>query len=177
MFAYPKVWLSLGGLMAALVVINVIVWMNAAPTPRAITISLAGYTNLPGDRVRFALFIVSNQAPYAIRWRGDWVEVRGNPNNRAPIVNSKLPGHGGSGPVLGAGHAFTMAVGVPGDLAATGRWRFAAAYVQETVKQWWLDRSFREGWPTKVGPFLLVDDQEMFNSSNYIKATSQWLGK
>ena len=45
----------------------------------SVTMTLVGYTNLAGSDLRFALFSVSNRAPYAIGWRGSWVEVEGKP--------------------------------------------------------------------------------------------------
>src|ERR1017187_8745077 len=62
-------------------------------TTNAVAMTFVGYTNPPGNRLRFALFSVSNEAPYTVRWRGNWVEVEGNPNHLARTVNPSLPGH------------------------------------------------------------------------------------
>ena len=163
--------------MAAIVIINLMFWKPAAPVSQAITISLAGYTNLPGDPERFAILIVSNQAPYAIRLRDDWVEIKGNPAHFARVFSPKLPFTVHFNPILDPRHSLTMAVGEPGNLTETDRWRYTMPYVPETAKQWWLNHCFRDGWPTKIGPFWLVDAEQLLNPSNNINASGQWLGK
>lgn len=75
------------GLLSVLIVILVAVILagrsKPSATASAIELTFVGYTNLPDNSLRFAIFSVSNQTAYAVRWRGDWVEVEGSPYRKA----------------------------------------------------------------------------------------------
>jgi hypothetical protein len=114
--------------IAALVAIILIVLLTLSNRPpatvSAIAITFLGYTNAPGSHARFAVFSVSNQAPYTVRWYGDSVEVEGVPYHKGPTINANLPGYTRES-VLKVRRSMLMAVGEPYDLPKTGRWRFA----------------------------------------------------
>src|SRR5687767_10215857 len=81
-------------------------------TPSAVAVQFVGYTNRPNDALRFPLFSVSNQASYAIRWRGNWVELEGSQDHKAETLNPGLPGYTYD-PVLKIGESLEFAVGEP----------------------------------------------------------------
>src|SRR5258707_1393680 len=92
MWARRNRWLLTLILVAALILLAVTFFNSRAPVKQAaIAISFIGYTNLPHNTVRFALFSIRNQDSLAIRWRGNWVEVEGLQTRKAPTINSGLP--------------------------------------------------------------------------------------
>ena len=168
------------GLVAALVVVFAVVIFSIrshpSATSSAIEMTFVGYTNLPGNDLRFALFSVSNQAAYAIRWRGDWVEVEGSQNHKGRTVNSSLPGYTYE-PVLKAGASLEFAVGEPFYAFETGRWRFSMSFSRYSVRERWFDFSSRHKLPLKLGPLVLVDSQRILSPSNRIIVSTAWLTK
>ena len=140
-------------------------------TCRGIVISFAGYTNLPNDALRFALFSVSNQDSATIRWRGNWVEVEGVQYPKAPTINPGLPWS--TGPTLKRGVSLALAVGEPSE---AGRWRFCLRFSPYTLKERLLDYAFKHNLPTKLGPLLILDSQQILNPTNFITNYSPWLG-
>ncbi len=145
-------------------------------TANAVAMTFVGYTNPPGNRLRFALFSVSNQAPYTVRWRGNWVEVEGNPSRWARTVNPSLPGYSFPN-VLKVGESLRLAVGEPTDASETQGWRYAMSFARYTWRERWLDLSFRHKLPLKLGPIVMVDAQRVLNPSNNVTVTSAWLRK
>jgi hypothetical protein len=92
MFTRRKLWLLLGGLILALLFLIVRGGVKSLPVSDAITIPFVGYTNAVNSQLPFALFAISNQAAYPIRWRYDWIEVKGRSNRvEEKIVNRNLP--------------------------------------------------------------------------------------
>src|SRR5437879_5787453 len=88
-----KRWVLISALVA--IILIALLTLNSRPraTVSAVGITFLGYTNPPGNHIRFALFCVSNQAPYTVRWYGDSVEVEGVPSYRnGPTINPNLPG-------------------------------------------------------------------------------------
>jgi hypothetical protein len=171
-----KRWMLLSALVV-IILITLVTLSNRTPaTSSAIAITFLGYTNAPGNDWRYALFSVSNQAPYAVRWHGDSVEVEGLAYHTGPTVNPGLPGSGRA-PELKAGRSMHMAVGEPHDVPENTRWRFAMSYSRYTWRAWWLDQAFRGRLPLKVGPFLLVDSQRILNRTNQVTITTSWLSK
>jgi len=168
------------GLVAALVLVLAVVFFNIRRHPpaasNAIEMTFVGYTNLPGNDLRFALFSVSNQAAYAVRWRGDWVEVEGSQNHKGRTVNSSLPGYTYE-PVLKAGASLEFAAGEPFYASETGRWRFAMSFSRYSVRERWFDFSFRHKLPLKLGPLVLVDSQRILSPSNRVTVSTAWLTK
>lgn len=110
MRTFGKRWTLVAVLTGVLVVALLILRGSPRATASAVAITFVAYTNPPGNHLRFALFSVSNQAPYAVRWRGSWVEVEGEPYHRAEIINPRLPGFPMK-PALKAGGSLTMAIG------------------------------------------------------------------
>ena len=145
-----------------------------SPTANAVAMTFVGYTNPPGNRLRFALFAVSNQAPYTVRWRGNWVEVGGNPNHLARTVNPSLPGYNFAS-VLKVGESLRLAVGEPSNASETGRWRLAMSFSRYTWRERWFDFSFRHKLPLRLGPIVLADPQRILNPSNSVTVTTAWL--
>ena len=168
------------GLVATLVVILAVVIFSIRSDPSAtssaIEMKFVGYTNLPGNDLRFALFSVSNQTAYAIRWRGDWVEVEGSQNHKGRTVNSSLPGYTYK-PVLKAGASLEFAVGEPFYASETGRWRFSMSFSRYSVRERWFDFSSRHKLPLKLGPVVLVDSQRILSPSNQVTVSTAWLTK
>src|SRR5436190_13699930 len=77
---------------------------NSPASANAVEMTFVGYTNPPGNDLRFALFSVSNRTTYAVRWHGDWVEIEGSQEHVARTVNPGLPGYT-YGPVLKSGES------------------------------------------------------------------------
>jgi hypothetical protein len=149
---------------------------QSSATSNAIAMTFVQYTNLPGNDLRFALFSVSNQAAYAIHWRGDWVEVEGSQNHKGRTVNSSLPGYTYE-PVLKAGACLEFAVGEPFYALETGRWRFSMSFSRYSVRERWFDFSIRHKLPLKLGPLVLVDSQRILSPSNQVTVSTAWLTK
>jgi hypothetical protein len=145
-----------------------------SPTANAVAMTFVGYTNPPGNRLRFALFSVSNQAPYTVRWRGNWVEVEGNPSHWARTVNPSLPGYTFAS-VLKVGESLRLAVGEPSNASETGRWRLAMSFSRYTWRERWLDLSLRHNLPLELGPIVMADAQRILNPSNSVTVTTAWL--
>jgi len=169
---HPK---TFWGLLAVLLVGMVLSRSNRTATAGAIAISLGGYTNSPTGR-RFALFAVSNHAGYAARWRNDWVEIEGTSNHQGRITNPGLPGSTYA-PVLKAGETLMLAVGEPNGASDFSPWRFAMSYSRYTMRERWLEFSRRNKLPVGVGPFVVVDAQQILSPSNRITVTTEWLTK
>jgi hypothetical protein len=112
MRAPQKRWLLLAALIAALLFAFLMLSRQPRSTNSAVAITFVGYTNPPGNPSRFALFSISNQAPYAVRWRGSWVEIEGKPEHKAETISPNLPGFKRQ-PVLKAGGSLAMAIGEP----------------------------------------------------------------
>jgi len=145
-------------------------------TASAVAIKFVGYTNLPNDDLRFALFSVSNQASYAIRWRGNWVELEGSQDHKAETVNPSLPGYTYD-PVLKMGESVDFAVGEPSDAKESGRWRFSVSFTRYSVQERWFDFSWRHKLPTEIGPLVLVDSQRILSRTNHVTVSTEWLTK
>jgi hypothetical protein len=161
-------------LLLALVAIILIALVTLRSRPpaiaNAITITFLGYTNAPGGNWRFALFSISNQAPYTVRGYEDWVEVDGLPDYKGPATH---PGPMRQ-PELKAHRSMLMAIGEPygqPEIPEGGRWRFAMAFARYTWRTWWLDEAFRGRLP------LRVDAGRVLNATNRVTVTTAWLTK
>ena len=167
-------------LLVVLAAVPLVAFLSLSGRPRAkasaVTMTFGGYTNLPGNHLRFALFSVSNQASYAISWRGSWVEVEGSPDHKTETVNPSLPGFTRK-PVLKAGGALRMAIGEPFDGSESGRWRFAMSFAPHTWRERWFDFSVRHKLPLRLASVVLVDTQRMLSPSNNATVTTAWLTK
>ena len=166
-----------GILLAALVLVALLsLGRGSNATTTAVAVTCVGYTNLPNNELRFASFSLSNQAPYAVRWRGSWVELEGNPNLRAETINPSLPGFTRE-PTLKARQSMWRAIGEPFRAPENGRWRYAVSYARYTWRARWLDFLVRHKLPQRFGSVELVDIQRLLNPSNNVTATSAWLTK
>jgi hypothetical protein len=114
-------------LCVLIAILLVVILSNRKPsaTVSAIGMAFVGYTNLPGDPTRFALFCVSNKTTHAVKWRGDWIEVEGSQERKARTVNPSLPGYTYGPPVFKGGGSLMLAVGEPSD---NKRWRFIMSW-------------------------------------------------
>src|SRR5882672_3652814 len=137
-------WLFGLALVAGLAILMLVV-TNGPTNGRGIVASFAGYTNLPDNTLRFALFSVSNQDSAPIRWRGNWVEVEGSQSQKAPTINPGLPWF--TSLTLKSGESLAIAVGEPSEAE---RWRFCLRYSRYTLKERLLDYSFQHRLPTKL---------------------------
>ena len=99
-------------------------------TPASLSVSFTGYTNLPNNSLRFALFTLANSDRLPLRWRGVATEVEGDNNLKAPIVNSSLPWI--TLTPLKTGGSMTLAVGEPLD---GERWRVQLRFSRCTIKE------------------------------------------
>lgn len=161
-------------LVGAFVVILAVVLLKSighnAAKPDAIAIRLVGFTNQPGNDLRFALLSITNQAAYTIRWHGDWVEIEGSADRKGRTVNPNLPGSTYK-PLLKPGEALVLAVGEPSE---PGRWRLDMFFSRYTWQERWMDFSLRHRLSLGL---RLVDSQQLLNPTNYVTASSGWLTK
>jgi hypothetical protein len=51
------------------------------------------------------------------------------------------------------------------------------SFSRYTWRGWWLDQAFRGRLPLKVGPFVMVDAQRVFNPTNHVTVITPWLTK
>jgi hypothetical protein len=158
--------------LAAITLIARLTFTGRPPaTVTALAVTLIGYTNaLPGGNWRFALFSVSNQAPYTVRGYEDSVDVWGFPAIKRPAI------HPAYAPALElkAGQSVLTAVEEPFDLP-TGRWRYVMSFSRYTWRTWWYDKSLTRKWlPLRVGPVVLADS---LNPTNRVTVTTAWLTK
>jgi hypothetical protein len=173
-----KRWTLLAAFAAILVVAFLSLTRGRTPVANAVAMTFVGYTNDPNHHSRFALFSVSNQAPYAVRWRDRWAEVEGKREHNAITVNPSLPGLPRE-PALKAGGSFQLAVGEPLSLydSESGRWRFAMLYAPYSWRERWFDFSVRHKLPLRLGPVTLVDARRLRSPSNDVTVTTAWLTK
>lgn len=165
-------WLLVLVLVAGLVLLLGSLAARRRPGKRGVIISFSGYTNLPNNAMRFALFSISNQDSSAIVWRGSWVEVEGSPNHKAPGMNPNLPFF--AAPTLRSGGALAVAIGEP---LEEGRWRFSVLSGRYALKVRLLDFASKHKLPTRVGRFSFLDAQQILNPTNYVTNSSAWLTK
>lgn len=165
-------------LLSALVAIVLVVILSSRSdsptTASAVEMTFVGYTNPPGNDLRFALFSVSNRTTYAVRWRGDWVEIEGSQERKGRTLDPSLP-ECSYGPVLKRGESLRLAVGQPSD---NKRWRFTMSLSRYSWQERWFDLSFRHRWlPMKLGPVTLVDTDHILSRSNNVTVSTAWLTK
>ncbi len=156
-------------IIAALLVLAII-FGNRHRGGRGVTVSFLGYTNLPNNSTRFALFSLHSQDTVATRWRGNWVEVEGLSYNKAPTVNVNLPWF--SGTTLKQGDSLTIAVGEP---AEARRWRFNVLSSRYALRERALDFAMKHKLPIGIGRFSVIDSQGILNPTNCTTNTSVWL--
>jgi hypothetical protein len=174
MRAPSKRWGLVAGIGAILVVVLLATCHRAPKAPGAVTMTFLGYTNAPNNNSRFALFAVTNLTGHDIRWWGDWVEVEGESQHRAKVVNSGLPGYNVD-PVLRARGSATFAVGDPVHAPETGRWRSTMVFRRDSLGLRWFYFSLRHKLPLKLGPITLVDYKRISDPTNQVVVTSDWL--
>jgi len=163
----------------ALLVVVVLLSFSFRPpvdTANAVTITFVGYTNLPGNPLKFALLSVSNQASYSLRWRGSWVEVEGNADHKAETLNPQLPGFSRE-TVLKARRSMLVAIGDPLYDSADGHWRYARSFVPYTWQERWLDYSRNHQAAQKLNSLLSFAPHRLFSPSNATTTATSWLSK
>jgi hypothetical protein len=145
--------------------------------PDAIALAFVGYTNLPGNHLRFAMLSISNQAPYPVHLRGEWVEVEGTPYQLARVMNTNLP-HALL-PVMKSGTSQKLAVGEPSSESETARWRFAVSFSRYTMQEQWIDLvwRYRLTLPRGIMRKTFAAQQAILDSSNDVTITTSWLTK
>jgi hypothetical protein len=176
MRARQKRWTLLAVLAAILLFAFLSLSHGHRATPSAVAMTFVGYTNPPDSHLRFVLFSVSNQAPYAVRWRGSWVEVEGDPGHKAETINRSLPGFTRQ-PTLKAGGALRLAIGEPLYDSESAHWRYAMSFTPYTWRERWFDFSVRHKLPLRLGSLVLIDTQRMLNPSNNVAVATEWLTK
>jgi hypothetical protein len=103
----------------------------AKPSPTtSIGVAFLGYTNLPNNHLRFALFRIANHDRVQLRWRGVSTEVEGDSNLKAPIMNPSLPWI--TPTPLKIGGSRTLGVGEPLD---GERWRVQLCFSRCTLRE------------------------------------------
>jgi hypothetical protein len=163
----------------AIIVIALLTFSRRPPAiASAVGITFLGYTNSPVSNWRYALFSVSNQGPYTVKWGADSVEVEveGVAYYTGPAVHPNLSGFTFP-PELKGGRSMLMAIGEPIDLPKTGRWKFTMSFSRYSWRMWWLDHASRWRLPLRIGSIVLVDAQRIYNPSNYVAVTTVWLTK
>jgi hypothetical protein len=176
MRAHHKRWGLLLAVLAGLFLVILVGSKQAPTTSTAVMLTFIGYTNTPGSPTRFALFSASNQAPYAVRWRGLHVDVEGEDNRKAPTINLNLPGPPRE-PVFKPGASLRIAIGEPVHVSESGRWRLVMTHSRHTWQSRCVDFSWRHKLPLRLGPIVLLNDQRIVDPSNHVAATSDWLRK
>jgi len=132
---WPMVLLIIAALLTLLLL------LQPRPSPRrGISISFVGFTNLPNTQTRFALFSILNEDSAPIRWRGNWVEVEGDGNHKAPTVNLSLPWI--TAVPLKSGESQRIAVGEPLD---QGRWRVCLLSSRYSLRERFREFVLRHG--------------------------------
>ena len=171
--ASNRKWLLLSiAVLAALLIVTLRLAHRHPLLPNAVLVSFLGYTN--GGSLRFALFSVSNQAPYSVGWREMWSEVEGSPEHKARIVNRSLPGFSIE-PVLNGERAFLIAIGEPRDTDQPQRWRFNMTYSPYTLRDRWWHFSFRHPNARKMERILHLANHSPLGASNQVTVSTAWL--
>ena len=103
---------------------------GGSETSASIELRLIGFTNAPNSSTRFALISITNTDSVPIRWRGNSVEVEGNQNALAPIVNPAFPWF--SATPLKPRESMTVAVGEPNE---GDKWRLTVLLTRYSLKE------------------------------------------
>jgi hypothetical protein len=165
-------WLWLLVFIATLVFLVMSLADRGGSAKDSVVISFLGYTNLPNNSTRFALFSLHNQDSLSCRWRGNWVELEGSQYNKAPTMNPTLPWF--TGMTLKQGDKLIVAIGEP---LEEGKWRFSVLHSRYKLKERLLDFAFKHKLPTGIGRFSIIDSQQILSPTNSITNSSPWLVK
>ena len=121
-------WLFIAVMLLALLFLLL---LHRPDVPSAsVELKLIGFTNAPNSGTPFALISITNTDSVPIRWRGNSVEVKGNQNALAPIVNSAFPWFTAN--PLKPGESMTIAVGQPND---GDKWRLNVRFARYPLKE------------------------------------------
>jgi hypothetical protein len=152
-------WLFIVIALLALLFVPLIRW-SGKPSA-AIQLKVIGFTNAPNSSTRFALISIANRNSVSIRWRGNAVEVEGNQNALAPIINPGFPWF--TAKPLDPGESITVAVGEPteGD-----NWRLKVLFVRYPFKERLRDFCVKHSLPFSFG-----------NPPVPQSTTSEWLSR
>jgi hypothetical protein len=172
---WKAILISLAVILALLIAVIVTLLRPATPAEAdAVSIALVAYTNISSTDRAFALITISNRADYAVRWRGDWIEVEGNSARQGRIVNTQLPGHTYS-PVLGPGDSFILSIGEPNFDTPASRWRFVTKFQKYGPRERWDDLATQGKIPVPILRLFPTKQQQILNQTNHATATSDWL--
>ena len=117
--------------IALLIVGAILLLILVKPSaPASLSVSFTGYTNLPNNHLRFALFTITNFDRLPLRWRGVGTEVEGDNNLKAPVVNPSLPWI--TPKPLKTGGSMMLAIGEPLD---GERWRVQLRFSRCTFRE------------------------------------------
>jgi hypothetical protein len=128
--------------LALLALLFLILTRKSGEPSASIQLKLTGFTNAPNSSTRFALISITNMDSVPIRWRGNAVEVEGNQNALAPIVNPSFPWF--TAKPLAAGESITVAVGEPteGD-----KWRLKVLFIRYPFRERFRDFCVKHSYP------------------------------
>src|SRR5881392_1896505 len=115
--------------VALLALLFLLLRKGGEPSP-SIELKLTGFTNAPNNSTRFVLISITNMDSVPIRWRGNAVEVAGNQNALAPIMNPSFPWF--TAKPLDAGQSITVAVGEPSE---GDKWRLKVLFTRYGLKE------------------------------------------
>jgi hypothetical protein len=148
------------------------------PTPAndAVAINFMSFTNPASSQRRFYQFSVTNMAEYAVRWHGDWIEIKGNSNFQGRIINSTLPGQTYL-PVLKAGESFILNIGEPFYSHEFGLWRFTMSFAPYDLDERWHDLSIDGKVPRPIAKLAPSNSAKILNPTNHIRVSSAWITK
>jgi hypothetical protein len=172
-----KRWLILLGLGLVLLatVACLLTTTGSTKLADAAVITFVRMTNSPNGHYPFALFCVSNTAPYAIVFRDHPFEVEGNQNLRAPIVNSSLPESMWKQHSIGAHSSLLVAFGEPEDVEPGVRWRPIIRYSHYGWRERYFSWAAPRDWPLRIGPIVLATPEVIFSPTNQASIYGPWL--
>src|SRR5215472_7019062 len=150
-------------LTALVVLLLSVVWLLSGhrSAARGVAISFIGYTNLPNNARTFALLSLSNQDSGTIRWWGQFVEVEGSQDYKAPTINRSLPWF--KQLTLSGGESVIIAVGDPQEDAP---WRFTTLWSPYTFRFRLFDFARIHKLPLRIGRIRLLATQQMLTLTN-----------
>ena len=166
-------------LLATILVLAALVTFRHSPkaAPSAVTMTLLGFTNTPVGFGHFSLFSISNASNYRISLLAGLAEVEGDPQPRARIITTNLPGWTYNPIRLNPGENTLYHFGDPFYPPETGKWRFRISYRRYSVRERWFEFLTRNKLPLKTGPVVLVNPEPIYNPTNQSTVYSQWFTK
>ena len=162
-------WLLLAVFIMAVLIVLAILGSGRG-NHSGVTISFAGYTNLPGAKARSAVFVIHNERPKARYIRNTWFELEWLEGNNAhwrevPFRTGKVRGS-----VLGK--SYSLVVEEPSE---GGRWRALVQVRPMSLRARLRDYGWKQG-PFPLRWFLQLESHNVLNEPiTYVTNSSQWL--